>query len=151
MLRYFAGMSAAEIARACGVTESAAKMRVSRGLAKLRRILGATAVAVLIARRTAAARALPRGLDFAVGSPPPGPSNQARPESSRSGRVACAISLLEADDAGVRLAVIRAIGSSGVYVSDDVRRALAARLPRVEDRYERREIERTLAEWKKRD
>lgn len=47
-LRYLAGMSAEEVARAQGISASAAKMRVHRGLARLRTLLGGAALVMLL-------------------------------------------------------------------------------------------------------
>jgi RNA polymerase sigma-70 factor, ECF subfamily len=59
VLRHLARMSVADVARAQGITEGAAKVRIHRGLGKLRGILGATALLLLLVREAAASSADP--------------------------------------------------------------------------------------------
>jgi len=53
VLRYFGRMSLLEVARMQGISETAAKSRVHRGLARLRAVLGPLAVLVILVRETA--------------------------------------------------------------------------------------------------
>ncbi|MHC4473031.1 MAG: RNA polymerase sigma factor, partial [Planctomycetota bacterium] len=54
VLRYLARMSVAEVAKAQGISETAAKSRVHRGLGRLRSMLGGSLAVVLLARAASA-------------------------------------------------------------------------------------------------
>lgn len=71
LARFFSGASMAEIARQCGVTENAARMRVDRALERLRTLLGSRGIqsvaAVLAGALSAGAvQAAPAGLAASV-------------------------------------------------------------------------------------
>jgi RNA polymerase sigma factor (sigma-70 family) len=71
LLRYFSGFTVRETARAMAVSEDAAKKRISRGLDKLRRILGSSglvisAIALTAALESRAAEPAPPTLEHVV-------------------------------------------------------------------------------------
>jgi RNA polymerase sigma-70 factor, ECF subfamily len=72
VLRYLGGMTFAEVAAAQRCSEPAAKSRVRRGLARLRRVMGAATLVLLLVSSAEAGASSPEILLTEAATPPPG-------------------------------------------------------------------------------
>lgn len=125
LLRYFQGKEFKEVGLALGISEDAARMRVTRGLAKLETILKKrgvtiTAVALGTALATEAAAAVPVGLAASIAA------TALASAAVSGGATATVVKLLTLTKA--KVAVIGLIAVAGVVVPLAVRHSTQARL-----------------------